>query len=274
MNASKLIYTFFFMVVIALVTFPKSTLAGKCGNGVCNKDETENSCPADCSDGGSGDPPVDDAVVYTVELTAGAFRFVNGAGSLIYPIHVITDSNKDIGLVPLYEYQDVEMHRPPAGSPAEQATWDRMFAIGCPELGTDDPINGFKIDKILSSDWGVGEPGNYRIILRDIRLTANGVAWDVTMQLIGPPNYTPYSDGWLPDGGPHDFYLERGKMWGREVSGGGPGGRKSCHQAYSGTDESMEGFSLCTMVEGTCATTADATMQIAICDADCFANMP
>jgi hypothetical protein len=58
MNTSKLIYSFFFMVVIALVTFPNSALAGKCGNSVCNKNETESTCPADCSDGGGGDPPV------------------------------------------------------------------------------------------------------------------------------------------------------------------------------------------------------------------------
>ena len=236
-------------------------------------------CP-DPPCGGGGDPVVD-AVVYTVDLTAGAFRFVDGAGSLIDPIYVITDSNKDIGLVPLFEDEDVEMWRPDCGdwesgdeapdegypttkpddSPIngagpwanpgyenctykevgeswipdwsavalDQETWDSMFAIGCPELGTEDPLHGFKIEKILSSDWGVGEPGNYRIILRDIRLTANGVAWDVTMQLIGPPNYTPYDGGWLPDEtGPHDFYLERGRMWGREIRGGS-GGRMSCY---------------------------------------------
>jgi hypothetical protein len=60
MNTSKLIHTFFFMVVITLVALPKSTLAGgkpdKCGDGVCKGNETPATCEADCD--GGGDPPV------------------------------------------------------------------------------------------------------------------------------------------------------------------------------------------------------------------------
>jgi hypothetical protein len=134
----------------------------------------------------------------------------------------------------------------------DQATWDRMFEIGCPELGTSDD---YKIPKILSKadDWNFSEPGNYRLVLRDIRLTAeDDVDWDVTMQLIAHGErdvWEPGTGEWLPNEGDpiHDFVLEKGKMWGRELSGGGPGGpggRKSCHQAYSGTDERMEGFFL------------------------------
>ena len=144
-----------------------------------------------------------------------------------------------------------------------------MFAIGCPELepkwhnkelGFEDKPIGSYIDHIVSTadDWNFSEPGNYRLILRDIRLTAeDGVAWDVTMQLLAHGDDYDYIRGtgdWLPDEidptyGPdvHEFFLVKGKMWGREVSGGGPGGpggRKSCHKAPSGTDERMEGFFL------------------------------
>jgi hypothetical protein len=87
MNTSKLIYTFFFMVVIALVTFPKSALAGKCGNSVCNKDETESTCPADCSDGGGGDPPVS---VGTSKCYIEAFE--NSVGETTVPSTVLDDS--------------------------------------------------------------------------------------------------------------------------------------------------------------------------------------
>jgi hypothetical protein len=105
------------------------------------------------------------------------------------------------------------------------------------------------IDHILSTadDWDFSEPGNYRLILRDIRLTAvYGVEWDVTMQLIAHDVH-PWIRGtgdWLPDdGATHLFYLTKGSMWGREV-GGGQGGRQSCHQADSGTDERIGGFFL------------------------------
>ena len=276
-------------------------------------DDCDNNLPA-C------DVVSSDGDIYTAELiialkdidgldvaSSGAFRFADG------PIPVIIGRNpKDLGLVPRND-SNVVMWRPDAIWEAclyekvegvwipdwsavafDQEIWDRMFEIGCPELepkshvkedeGFEDKPIGSYIDHIISTadDWNFSEPGNYRLILRDIRLTAeDGVAWDVTMQLLAHGDDYDYIRGtgaWLPDESDppdvHEFFLVKGKMWGREVSGGGPGGRKSCHQAYSGTDESMEGFSLCTMVEGTCANEADATMQIAICDAACFANIP
>jgi len=126
-------------------------------------------------------------------------------------------------------------------------TWDRMFAIGCPELlGTSED---YKIERILSTygDWDFSEPGNYRLILRDIRLQDwKGINWDVTMQLIAHDVH-PWIRGtgdWLPDdGATHLFYLTKGNMWGREV-GGGPGGRQSCHHADDGTEERIDGFFL------------------------------
>jgi hypothetical protein len=62
MNTSKLIHTFFFMVVITLVALPNSTLAGgkpdKCGDGVCKGNETPATCEADCDGGGGGGEPL------------------------------------------------------------------------------------------------------------------------------------------------------------------------------------------------------------------------
>ena len=284
--------------------------------------------------------------IYTAELTSGAFRFVDGGGNRIPPIYVITGSNKDIGVGPLFE-TDVEMLRPDCGlnwesgdDPIEsypttkpdgtiitgpgpwanpdyenctyvkkevggvskwipdwdavafdQEIWDRMFEIGCPELGTSVPVpepgEEYKITSIISTDgdWDFSEPGNTRLILRDIRLDdSGGVKWDVTVQLIGkkddPLNIYP---DWLPDDSYplHEFILKKGGMWGREVSGGGPGGRRSCHQADNGTDERIEGFYLLCNVEdedaGTCGVYEDdagVKMDIAFCDGDCRASIP
>ena len=187
-------------------------------------------------------PSCEDSTLYTAELTAGAFRFAEVDGNItIIDIDVTPISDQNTALVSVYD-DDVEMWRPTNFN--EQATWDRMFAIGCPELV---PVNG-TIDKILSKadDWDFHEPGNIRLILRDIRLIAVGdVAWDVTMQLIGPANYSPNGGIFLPpDGVTHVFELEQGRIWGREVRGG-PGGRKSC---------SSSAFYLCEQasLEGTC----------------------
>ena len=102
----------------------------------------------------------------------------------------------------------------------------------------------------MADDWDFSEPGNYRLVLRDIQLTAvGGVKWDVTMQLIAHEDHL-YDRGtgeWLPDiGDTHHFFLTKGNMWGREVGGGrgGQGGRQSCHKDDSGIEENMEGFFL------------------------------
>jgi len=167
-------------------------------------------------------------------------------------------------------YPLIEGSGPHAYPGVDQETWDRMFEIGCPELITDQ---GY-IDYILSmaEDWDFSEPGNYRLVLRDIELTAvGGVKWDVTMQLIASDEhpYTRSTGEWLPDGGDthHLFFLTKGNMWGREV-GGGPGGRQSCHKAPSGSDERMEGFFLwnpdtCNGDEA-CEHEATSVMEIAI----------
>jgi len=227
----------------------------------CDPDPEADACDVVSSDGD----------MYTAKLLSGAFIFVDGGGvPIIDPIEVISGGSGDIGLVPLED--DVEMWRPTGPDDQAtrdlQATWDRMFYIGCPELGTSIGVEGFKIMKIKSTynDWSFEEPGNIRLILRDIRLKAGGVDWDVTVQLIGKPNNDPYPDShWLPaDGSAHVFKLTRGTMFGREVSGG-PGGRESCHQGDSGTEERMVGFFLydpqaCTNQD--CRDDASSVMQI------------
>ena len=180
------------------------------------------------------DGVVSDGDIYTAQLTDGAFIFVGG------PIPVTAEGTNDIGLGSVF---DVEMGRPTGSDDQDtldlQATWDDMFYIGCPNLGTAEAgEEGVRIMNIKSTydNWSIEEPGNYRLILRDIQLQDwEGTDWDVTVQLIGPPNYDPYDDShWLPTVGdsPHTFVLTRGRMWGREVRGG-QGGRMSCYPGGS-----------------------------------------
>ena len=176
-----------------------------------------------CDDPVSGTTPT----LYTAQLTGGAFRFVTDLGN---PIPVTTAGNQGLGLESVF---DVEMRRPSDEYlQVLQDTWDNMFTTGCPNLV---PMGDY-VDKILSSsdNWTIEEPGNIRVILRDIRLKAvDNVDWDVTVQLIGSENYDPYLD-WLPavGEGSHTFTLTRGRMWGREVRGG-QGGRMSCYSGGS-----------------------------------------
>lgn len=210
--------------------------------------------PEDCDSGTV-------STVYTAELTEGAFMF-----DTTDPIPVTTYNNKELGLDSL---SNVTMSRPtqPQGEEGEsgyrtvlelQATWDRWFEIGCPELGTSST---YTIGEIFSTydNWDFSEPGNTRLVLRDIRLQSDGgIDWDVTVQLIGAEDYNPE---FLPaDGFCNEFILVRGRMWGREVNGG-PGGRKSCHQLRSGPDDKMEGFFLCDPA-ATCTNDARSVMRI------------
>ncbi len=80
------------------------------------------------------------------------------------------------------------------------------------------------IDHILSTadDWDFSEPGNYRLILRDIRLTAvYGVEWDVTMQLIAHDVH-PWIRGtgdWLPDDSGTDERIGGFFLWNPQACG-------------------------------------------------------
>ena len=191
-----------------------------CG-GTIDCDDAVSDPANDCE---SGDTP---STVYTAELTAGAFIFIDAITEQPISIDVSPNSRNNA----LTSVHDAEMRRPATSGDARD-TWDRMFEVGCPLLVT---ASG-DIDQIVSGadDWSFENAGDRRLILRDIPLTdLNGVAWDVTVQLIGKEN-DPNVDDFLPtDGEMSTFTLIRGAMWGQTVSGG-PGGRTSCQPKGSG----------------------------------------
>ena len=246
-----LMFVTFVMAVLVFAVSPVSAQDAQLCDGLnfCDRDDDtyirdHKKCrhcdpqePLDCDDNDQDfsndcENDVTPSTEYTAKLTSGAFIFVGGA------ISVTPGSNKGIGLEPVYVAGDAEMQRPI--DPVKQATWDSMFTIGCPNLEpiAEDDTGKHYVDTILSSsdDWTIEEPGNIRVILRDIELTdSRSVKWDVTVQLIGPENYDPYPEtDWLPTVGdsPHTFELTRGRMWGREVRGG-QGGRMSCYSGGS-----------------------------------------
>ena len=174
-------------------------------------------------------PGGEDPVVYTAELTAGAFVFADVAGSPI--VMTVAPNSRENSL---QSGDDFYMGR----LSGLESAWNTVFDA-CGELLAPGSIQQFFE---LSDNWRIDRAGgnDIRIRIQDIPLTGKeGQSVEVEVQLVGHPLdiNPPNTDPFLPQpGNVSDFILDYFVIWGGELSGG-QGGKTHCQPRGSGTAE-------------------------------------
>ncbi len=173
-----------------------------------------------CDTGGDGEDPI----VYTAELTAGAFVFhPSGHDSEEEPsahVVVVTPNNRENVLRSGVDL-NFDIDDSPEDSP-ERNTWIDMFAT-CAELW-DAPVEDFFVGE---DDWSIDKAGGVRVVFRHIE----DQGAEFRFQLIG--NEFDFFDSFLPTPGlgpPADtrtYTLEQFAITAKSLAGGS-GGTKFC----------------------------------------------
>jgi hypothetical protein len=255
-----LMFVTFVMAALVFAVTPVSAAPNQCAEVFCNQDGDDffrdhKKCPdacggsIDCDDNNALVPVPDEcpggtvSTLYTAELLSGAFIFdsVNGNQDRIVSPGGSRDSL-------LEGEEDAQMSRPGDGDPG-QATWDDVFATGCPQLvPAGGQVSGFVSSR---DNWTWAKHDDRRLVLRNIHLwDIYGDEWEIRVQLLGKVDDPDVPD-FLPTTGSVETTLISGRVDGRTVSGG-PGGRKSCRTDENTKDKSCENKSSNELMEGFC----------------------
>jgi hypothetical protein len=180
------------------------------------------------------DPPSGGAIVYTAELTMGAFVFNTDPG--LDSVVVVTpnsmantfSSKEDLDMVRIDPLVDEEA----------EATWNHVFNT-CVELLTPDSVSDFLVGE---DDWSIQKAGGVRVVFYDVRLTGAAVLLgdaEVTVQLIGNVfDFTNNPFLPVPELGTgkiatSEFFLDQAAIYGRTAKGVHP--RSGCQPQGSGS---------------------------------------
>jgi len=179
----------------------------------------------DHKDCGSGGGDGEDPIVYTAELTAGAFVFhPSGHDSEEEPsahVVVVTPNNRENVLRSGVDL-NFDIDDSPEDSP-ERNTWIDMFAT-CDALWDSGPVEFFFVQR---GDWSIDKDGGVRVVFRHIE----DQGAEFRFQLIG--NEFDFFDSFLPTPGlgpPADtrtYTLEQFAITAKSLAGGS-GGTKCC----------------------------------------------
>ncbi len=171
----------------------------------CHPDHKDEECPV--NGGGDGEDPI----VYTAELTAGAFVFAP-----LNPVPV-TPNQREI-VLRSEEDLDLDINDSPAPE-----TWVDMFDT-CVELWDPGPVEFFFVQR---GDWSIDKDGGVRVVFRHIE----DQGAEFRFQLIG--NEFDFIASFLPTpglGSPADtrtYTLDQFAITAKSLPGGS-GGTKFC----------------------------------------------
>ncbi len=169
----------------------------------CHPDHKDEECPV--NGGGDGEDPI----VYTAQLTAGAFVFA--------PMNTVpVTPNQRENVLRSEENLNLDIDDSPA-----RETWVEMFAT-CDELW-EGPVEDFFVGE---DDWSIDKAGGVRVVFRHIE--SDGA--EFRFQLIG--NEIEFDHSFLPEPGftPADtrtYTLEQFAITAKSLPGGS-GGTKFC----------------------------------------------
>ncbi len=201
MNAAKVTLTSTVVAAalgLALGLSAVPALAGPPDAQGCHPNHKDEECPV--NGGGDGEDPI----VYTAELTAGAFVFA------VNPVPVTPNQRENV----LRSEEDLDLDIDDSLAPE---TWVDMFAI-CDELW-EAPVEDFFVGE---DDWSIDKAGGVRVVFRHIE--SDGA--EFRFQLIG--NEFDFTASFLPGAGETRTYtLDHFAITAKSLPGGS-GGTKFC----------------------------------------------
>ncbi len=204
MNTAKVTLTS--TVLAAALWLAFGIMAAPSGSSACDTG-TKHKTGAPCGGGGDGEDPI----VYTAELTAGAFVFAP-----VNPVPVTPNQRENV----LRSEQDLNLD---INDSPEPDTWEDMFAI-CDELWDPGPVEAFFVGE---DDWSIDKAGGVSVVFRHIE--SEGA--EFRFQLIG--NEFEFSDSFLPTPGlgppadTREYTLDHFAITAKSLPGGS-GGTKFC----------------------------------------------
>ena len=204
MNAAKM--TLVSTVVAAALGLALGLAAAPSGSSACDTG-TKHKTGAPCGGGGDGEDPI----VYTAELTAGAFVFAP-----VNPVPVTPNQRENVLRSEESLNLDID------DSPEPDTLFD-MFDT-CVDLWDPGPVEAFFVGE---DDWSIDKAGGVRVVFRHIE----DQGAEFRFQLIG--NEFEFIDSFLPTpglGSPADtrtYTLEHFAITAKSLAGGS-GGTKFC----------------------------------------------
>ncbi len=201
MNAAKVTLTS--TILAAALGLALGLMAAPGNSYACHKDGALHGNQTDCNNGGGG------AIVYTAQLTAGAFVFAP-----VNPVPVTPNQRENV--LRSEENLNLDIDDSPA-----RETWVEMFAT-CDELW-EGPVEDFFVGE---DDWSIDKAGGVRVVFRHIE--SDGA--EFRFQLIG--DEFEFIDSFLPTPGlsPADtrtYTLDQFAITAKSLAGGS-GGTKFC----------------------------------------------
>ncbi len=179
----------------------------------CHKD-TAHGNQANCDNGGGG------GIVYTAELTAGAFVFhpsVHDPEEEPSAHVVVVTPNQRENVLRSNEDLDLDIDDSPEDSP-EADTWVAMFAT-CDELWDPGPVEAFFVGE---DEWSIHKAGGVSVVFRHTE--SEGA--EFRFQLIG--NEFDFIDSFLPElNEVREYVLTEFAITAKSLAGGS-GGTKFC----------------------------------------------
>ena len=209
MNAAKM--TLVSTVVAAALGLALGLAAAPSGSSACDTG-TKHKTGAPCGGGGDGEDPI----VYTAELTAGAFVFAP-----VNPVPVTPNQRENV--LRSEEDLDLDIDNLDIDDLLARVTWVDMFAT-CDELWEPGPVEAFFVGE---DDWSIDKAGGVRVVFRHIE----DQGAEFRFQLIG--SQFEFIDSFLPTpglGSPADtrtYTLEHFAITAKSLAGGS-GGTKFC----------------------------------------------
>ena len=204
MNAAKM--TLVSTVVAAALGLALGLAAAPSGSSACDTG-TKHKTGAPCGGGGDGEDPI----VYTAELTAGAFVFAP-----VNPVPVTPNQRENVLRSEESLNLDID------DSPEPDTLFD-MFDT-CVDLWDPGPVEAFFVGE---DDWSIDKAGGVRVVFRHIE----DQGAEFRFQLIG--SQFEFIDSFLPTpglGSPADtrtYTLEHFAITAKSLAGGS-GGTKFC----------------------------------------------
>ena len=214
MNAAK--FTLTSTVLAAALGLALGLTAVPSDSYACHKD-TAHGKQADCDNGGDG------GIVYTAELTAGAFVFhpsVHDPEEESSAHVVVVTPNQREDVLRSEEDLNLGINNLDITDLLERQTWVAMFAT-CDELWVPGPVEAFFVGE---DDWSIHEAGGVRVVFRHIE----DQGAEFRFQLIGD-EFDFLGDPFLPEN-PGDtslFELTEFAITAKSLAGGS-GGTKFC----------------------------------------------
>ena len=201
MNAAKVTLTS--TILAAALGLALGLMAAPGNSYACHKDGALHGKQTDCDNGDGG-------IVYTAELTAGAFVFAP-----VNPVPVTPNTREDVlrSEVNLnFDIDDLMVDSP------ERATWVDMFAT-CDELWFPGPVEDFFVGE---DDWSIHEAGGVRVVFRHIE----DQGAEFRFQLIGTE--FEFMESFLPElNEVREYSLTEFAITAKSLAGGS-GGTKFC----------------------------------------------